>query len=80
MLLGIIPWLLIPGWRNSAFGQYALASNTIGNTNSGFGDGALSYNTTGSYNTAMGGGSLAYSTGNNNTAIGYDSGPVWKST
>lgn len=64
------------GWRNSAFGQYALASNTVGNTNSGFGDGALSYNTTGSYNTAMGGGSLAYSTGNNNTAIGYDSGPV----
>jgi trimeric autotransporter adhesin len=60
------------GSRNSAFGSYALFSNTTGHDNCAFGWGALASNTNGEQNTAIGGGALgqANSTGTN-TAIGF---------
>jgi len=60
------------GSRNSAFGSYALSSNTEGSVNSAFGSNTLASNTTGSFNTAAGYQALfSNTTGASNTADGY---------
>ena len=60
------------GDNNSAFGAYALMSNTPGSFNSAFGVSALQ-NTASGNNSAFGAGSLARTTtGGNNSAIGMD--------
>jgi hypothetical protein len=65
------------GSNNSAFGNYALFSNTTGYGNSAFGWGAMPSNNSGSFNTAAGFQALgqaiaadgALPTGNYNTAV-----------
>ncbi len=57
--------------QNTAYGAYALISNTTGNFDSAFGYYALKANTTGNSNTAIGQAALqSNTTGNSNTAIG----------
>ena len=56
---------------NTAFGSYALTSNTTGRRQTAFGSQALYSNTTGYYNTALGAYALFTNvTGNYNTALG----------
>jgi hypothetical protein len=55
---------------NTADGDHALFSNTIGFGNSAFGWYALFANTDGSFNTAVGAGALDLNNGNSNTAVG----------
>jgi trimeric autotransporter adhesin len=68
------------GGSNSAFGYFALTSNTTGSDNTATGTGALLSNSTGNQNTAIGSEALAgtrfnggpaYITGDRNTGIGY---------
>lgn len=59
------------GYYNTAFGDSALKSLTIGSENDAFGDWALRLCTTGSYNMAMGSGALMNLTiGSQNLAVG----------
>ena len=59
------------GDRNTAIGEYALASNTSGNDNSAVGAEASFFNTTGSANTSLGSFALgSNTTGSVNTAVG----------
>ena len=59
--------------NNTAYGSYALYSNTTGAYNTANGASALYSNTTGSYNTANGYGALdVNTTGINNTASGFE--------
>lgn len=63
------------GFRNNAFGAYALAFNTTGEVNSAFGSYALYANVIGSYNAGMGDFSLRFlSTGSSNSALGQAAG------
>ncbi|HEY3251161.1 MAG TPA: tail fiber domain-containing protein [Ignavibacteria bacterium] len=62
----------LTGFRNSAFGNSTLYSNTTGNDNSAFGNFTLYSNTTGYRNSAFGGYSLYFNTtGYRNSAFGY---------
>ena len=59
------------GNSNTAFGQFALTTNTSGGGNTAAGAGALEFNTTGSGNTAIGIDALVLNTvGSSNTAVG----------
>ena len=61
------------GATNTANGQEALYSNTIGSNNTANGQAALRANTTGTYNTATGNAALYSNTiGNSNTANGQE--------
>ena len=63
------------GFRNNAFGAYALAFNTTGEVNNAFGSYALYANVIGSYNAGMGDFSLRFlSTGSSNSALGQGAG------
>jgi Chaperone of endosialidase len=63
------------GSQNSAFGSYALVSNTVGHYNSAFGWAALASNTDGVGNSAFGYGALSNNTiGSGNTALGTNAG------
>ncbi|TAK96716.1 hypothetical protein EPO05_01105, partial [Patescibacteria group bacterium] len=63
------------GKNNSAFGDSALSSNSIGTGNVAMGYNALKGNTLGNYNVSMGNFSLYYNTlGIGNTAMGYHAG------
>jgi hypothetical protein len=59
------------GGSNTAAGNFALYSNTIGENNTGIGTGVLYFNTTGTFNTALGSYSLWWNAnGHYNTATG----------
>jgi hypothetical protein len=62
------------GFTNTALGYGALYSNTTGSENIAVGYNCLSGNATGVSNTAVGASALAQSTGNNNAALGTNSG------
>jgi Chaperone of endosialidase len=66
------------GSSNTAFGENALSTNTIGLANTAIGNSALMTNTTGIQNTAVGWGAQWHSTGNKNIAVGW--GALWHST
>lgn len=58
----------------TALGEFALASNTTGNSNTAIGSGAIGNNTSGGWNTGTGAGALdSNSTGNFNTGNGFNS-------
>ena len=60
------------GGFNTAVGDSALASNTVGTANTAIGEGALGSNTTGAGNVALGAAAgFAATTGVNNIYIGY---------
>ena len=58
------------GDGNTAFGTYALYSNTSGNNNTAVGAFALDVNASGNNNTALGMYALTNASGSNNTAVG----------
>jgi len=63
------------GFRNNAFGAYALAFNTTGEVNNAFGSYALYRNTVDDYNAAFGDfGLFNLSTGSSNAALGQAAG------
>lgn len=63
------------GFRNNAFGAYALAFNTTGEVNSAFGSYSLYANVIGSYNVGAGDFTLRFlSTGSSNSALGQAAG------
>jgi hypothetical protein len=62
------------GVQNTAFGSYALNSNTVGSGNTAIGVSSLESNTTGDTNTAFGSYALNSNTvGSDNTAVGVSS-------
>lgn len=68
------------GFRNNAFGAYALAFNTTGEVNNAFGSYALYRNVVGSYNAAFGDfGLYNLSTGSSNVAVGQAAVPNLRS-
>jgi hypothetical protein len=65
---------------NTAFGSFALFSNTTGTSNTAFGFSALYFNLTANQNTAFGTNAATYNTtGEGNTAMGWQS-LIWNET
>jgi hypothetical protein len=68
---GALAKITSPGSDNSAFGAYALYTNTDGSYNTAVGTNALYYNTDGDHNTSFGAGALVNNISSNlNTAVG----------
>ncbi len=64
---------------NTAFGYYALNSNTSGSSNTAFGNNSLYNNTSGVRNVALGAKTMENNTtGNNTVAVGYSAGSQYQ--